>query len=596
MPLNPQLIAKDWLTTFSVAIASNDSDAVAHLLLPDGWLRDILIFTWDIRSLEGREKVASYLSNTLGLAAISDVKLDESPFLAPREFPLPQKQTTGVEAAFTFKCAHGHGRANARLLRDENGDWKALTLMTELRDLLGHEELQTLSLRDDLTGIPGRDMREEFSDWVDEVETKPYVLIVGGGQTGLHVAARFKQMRIPALVVERNPRVGDSWRKRYPSLTLHTISRYNSMLYQSYPSNWPEYAPRDKIADWLEQYATIQDLIVWTKAELKNTPVYNPASKDWDVTILREGFEVKLRPAHLVFATGTLGKPHIPDIPGLDLFQGQVMHSQQFAGAAAYAGKQVVVVGAGNSSIDICQDLVLGGAESVTMIQRSSTCVLSRDYVAQQLRASYPEDVPLPIADFKWASFPVGLLRKIIIANQQSAWDANKELHEKLRKGGLQISMGPKGQGIYILSMERGGGYWLDKGGADMIADGRIKVRSGVSPQRFTEGSLVLSDESEIPADVVIFATGFTRMRDANRDILGSDVIDQTDEVYGLDEEGEIQGSYRPSGYPGLWFATGDFYISRVMSKALALQIKAIQLGLLEHNGRRPVANSRQHG
>ncbi|KAL7282322.1 hypothetical protein ACG7TL_003792 [Trametes sanguinea] len=597
MDADPRLIANEWLSTFTAAIGSNDYDALAQTILVDGWLRDILVFTWDIRSLEGRDRIASYLSITLSSAAVSAIKLDDSPFLAPRSFELPLKQASGVEAAFTFECAHGRARGNVRILPDVDGNYKAFTLMTELFDLPGHEEQGTLPLRDDLTGIPGRDMQQEFADWVKKVESNPYALIVGGGQTALQVAARFKQMDIPALVIERNHRIGDSWRKRYPSLTLHTIRRHHRLLYQSYPSNWPQFTPRDKMADWLEQYAAIQDLVVWTDTELKERPVYRPVTKDWEVSIIREGFEVKLNPAHIVLATGTLGEPYIPDIPDVHCFQGHVMHSQEFGGGAPYAGKKAVVIGAGNSSIDICQDLVLRGAGSVTMIQRSSTCVLTREYVAQLLRSSFPEDVPLSIADFKWASFPVGLLRKLMIADQQSAWDANKELHDKLRKGGFKVSMGPDGQGVYILTMERAGGasYFLrlDKGGADLIADGRIKVRSGVSPQRFTESSLVLSDGSELAADVVIFATGFKHMREANRETFGSEVIDQTDEVYGLDEEGEIKGSYRPSGYPGLWFATGDFFVSRFMSKALALQLKAIQLGLLEHDGRRPSAKSK---
>ncbi|KAI0677130.1 dimethylaniline monooxygenase (N-oxide-forming) [Trametes maxima] len=594
MRLDPNSIANDWLDTFSASLSSSDPVNVAHSFLPNGWFRDILVFTWDIRSLEGRDKIAAYLSGTLAQATISNVTLDESPHLAPQTFPVPQIPATGIEAAFTFECTHGHGRANVRLLPDQDGTFRALTLMTELRDLSGHEELATLPLRDDVTGVPGKDMQQDFTAWVKEVETKPYVLIVGGGQTALQVAARFKQMNIAALVVERNHRIGDSWRKRYPTLTLHTVRRHHSLLYQPYPSNWPEFTPRDKIADWLEQYAVIQDLVVWKDAELKVKPIYCPDTGDWDVTILREGFEVKLRPVHIVLATGTLGEPDIPDIPNVANFQGTVMHSQQFAGGAPHAGKRVVVIGAGNSAIDVCQDLVLRGAGEVTMVQRSATCVLSREYVSELLKRSFPEDVPLPVADFKWASFPVGLLKQLTIADQQAAWDANKELHDKLRRGGLQLNMGPEGQGIYILTQERGGGAWLDKGGADLIGDGRIKVRSGVSPRSFTQNGLILNDGSELPADVVIFATGFVHIREANAEVLGHEIINQTDEVYGLDEEGEIKGSYRPSGHPRLWFATGDFFISRFMSKPLALQIKAIQLGLLEHDGRRVSAVGRE--
>ncbi|KAI0327782.1 FAD/NAD-P-binding domain-containing protein [Cubamyces sp. BRFM 1775] len=587
MNFDPRLVAVGWLDALSTAVEAVNCDAFARLFLPDGWLRDVLVFTWDIRSLEGTEKITAYLANTLALSAITDVKLDERPFLAPQPRPMAPDQVMGVEVAFTFECANGHGRGHARLKPAEDGKYKAMALMTELSDLRGYEELGTLPLRDDLTGIPGRDMQREFNEWVAHVEDNPYVLIVGGGQTALQVAARFKQMNIPALVVERHAHVGDSWRKRYPSLTLHTVRKHHTLLYQPYPSNWPEFTPRDKMADWLEQYATTQDLVVWTNAELKVKPVYHPETKDWDVTILREGFDVKLRPSHIVLATGTLGEPHIPVVPEVERFQGPIMHSLQYGGGIPYAGKRVVVIGAGNSSIDICQDLALNGAASVTMVQRSSTCVLTREYVCDFLRAAFPEDVPLPVSDLKWGSLPVGLLRKLTIAEQQSAWHANKELHEKLKKAGVRLSMGSEGQGIYLLSLERLGGYWLDKGGADLIADGRIKVRSGVYPQKFTDGGVVLSDGSELPADAVVFATGYVRMREANAEILGSDVMEQVDQVYGLDDEGELNGSYRPCGYPGLWFATGDFFVSRFMSKPLAIQIKAIQVGLREHDGRR---------
>lgn len=317
------------------------------------------------------------------------------------------------------------------------------------------------------------------------------------------------------------------------------------MLYHPYPDNWPEYTPRDKLADWLELYATIQDLVVWTSAEFKGRPTYDHDSKDWDVTVIREGFEVKLRPAHIILATGTLGEPNVPDIPGMEHFAGEV--------PAPTTTTRLPTKGAapGNScecrtSIDVCQDLVLRGAQAVTMIQRSSTCVMSRDYIGRMQRAGFPEGISLDVADFKFSSFPLGLLRKLMIADQQSAWDAEKELHDKLRKGGVKLNMGPEGQGLPILVTERGTGtsisllfatlrsslmasfcqvtvslsLWLsspprngcnvfaglDKGGADLIAEGKIRVKSGISVDKFTEQSVLLSDGSELEADAVIFA------------------------------------------------------------------------------------------
>ncbi|KAI0650323.1 FAD/NAD-P-binding domain-containing protein [Trametes meyenii] len=568
--LDAYRVATEWLAPFGDALSRNDAVAATELFLPDGWLRDVLVFTWDFRALAGREKILSYLSDFLTPSGITYIQLDERLHLAPRESPVPQLNVIAVEVAFTFQCARGPGRAYARLLPDEGAQFKAFTLLMELKDLRGHEEKSTLVLRDDVTGVLGRDMQREFTEWLQEVETKPHVLIVGGAQTGLQVAAQFKQMDIPALVIERCERVGDNWRKRYPSLTLHTISRHHSMLFQPFPTNWPEFTPRDKFADWLEQYAHTQDLVVWTSTEMKPGPVYDFEKKEWVVTVVREGQEVKLHPAHIVFANGTLSRPRIPQIPDSALFEGTTLHSSEYTGADPFVGKRVVVIGAGNSSIDICQNLALNGAASVTMVQRSPTCVLSREYVCEPLRKyTYPEEIPVPIADFKWASFPLGLLKKLSIADQQPALDANRELHEKLRKGGIRLNMGDEGQGLYLLAQEKLAG--LDKGGADLIADGRITVKSGVSPQSFKERALVMNDGSELGADVVVFATGYHKIREVNAELLSEEVVQQLDEVFGLDEEGEMRAGYRPCGYPG------------------AMQIKAIQLGLLpNYEGKRP--------
>ena len=231
------------------------------------------------------------------------------------------------------------------------------------------------------------------------------------------------------------------------------------MLYQDYPTNWPEFTPRDKLADWLELYSVAQDLVVWMETELRDRPVYDKVARKWDVTVSRKGTNVKLQPTHLVLATGTLGAPRIPSFPDIERFKGEVFHSSVYGGGAPYAGKRVVVIGAGNSSIDICQDLVLRGAQSVTMVQRSRTCVTGRDYLMNMLRAAYPPDVPVEVADFRGGAWPFGLLKKLAIAGEQHAWEAQADLFSKLRKGGLQLYMGPEGEGVYLMVVERGGGY-----------------------------------------------------------------------------------------------------------------------------------------
>ena len=201
-----------------------------------------------------------------------------------------------------------------------------------------------------------------------------------------------------------------------------------------------------------------QDLVVWTNAELQAHPVYYQNQQEWDVTIVRDGKEKKLRPAHIVLATGTLGKPNIPNIPGTDVFRGPVFHSTKYAGPAPFVGKRVVVVGAGNTGIDICQDCVLRGAQSVTMVQRSPTCVIERDFVSRGMRQAWPEDVPVEVSDLFQEAMPFGLQKKLAIASRDFVLNAQKELHDKLRKGGIQLTMGPEGEGLYVMTLSRFGG------------------------------------------------------------------------------------------------------------------------------------------
>ena len=177
MSLNPQAIASSWFTAFSAALADGDLETIAERFLPDGWFRDLLVFTWDSRSLEGRERIKTFLAPTLSGAQVTDFRLEESLHLAPHTSFIPQIQATDVEFGYTFKCIRGPGRGYVRLLADTDGEYRALTVMMLLSDLWGHEESPTLHLREDAAGVAGHDMQKEFADWVKEVEAKPYVLI-----------------------------------------------------------------------------------------------------------------------------------------------------------------------------------------------------------------------------------------------------------------------------------------------------------------------------------------------------------------------------------------------------------------------------------
>ncbi|KAJ8694671.1 hypothetical protein PTI98_007327 [Pleurotus ostreatus] len=569
-------IASDWLNAFAERIYSGDVDGVASCFHPDGWLRDILIFTWDNRSLEGHDKIRSYLRGRLTKPGIQEIKLDERPHLEPYSGPVTPAHH-GVGFAYTFSTEIAHCRGYVRLTQaPDTGKWNAISVQTEMEDLKGHEE-EAYELGvfggHTLTWDSVKQSRRE------NVERNPYALIIGGGQTGLIVAARFKQMNLPAIIIEKTARVGDVWRNRYPTLTLHTPRNQHHLLYQPFPTTWPRFTPKDKLADWMEQYAISQDLVVWTNSQALPQPIYEPDTKTWRVKVNRDGRIIELNPTHIVVATGTLGAPHMPTFDGRDGFKGTILHTIDFRGGKLFKDKKVVVVGAGNSAADICQDLVHHGAASVTMVQRSSTCVVTAESVHAVVDAKWPDGVPIDISDFKSESLPFGLLKKLLSSNEQKTRDDHNAMHEGLTKAGLRLNMGIDGAGFFSLLHERLGG--MDIGCAQLIIDGKVKIKQGVEIARTSNDSVHFTDGSTLEADVIVFATGYENIRDTMRPLFGDETIDKTSPVYGKDEEGEFRASYRPSGHPGLWFATGDFIYSRFYSKRLALELKAIQLGII---------------
>ncbi|KZT03172.1 FAD/NAD-P-binding domain-containing protein [Laetiporus sulphureus 93-53] len=580
-----QDIVERWLRQFATAASSGDVAATMKTFVPNGWLRDALIFTWDTRSLEGHAKITAYLADTLSNAHLSGFKLDERVWVRPQRV----LDGAGIGAGFVFETPRARGRGYVHLIEETDEgveksqdelSWKALSVFMMLDEIKGHEESGRES------GVYGGhtlSWEEVFGARRAKIEADPHVIIVGGGQTGLQIAARFAKMNISAIVVERNKNVGDQWRQRYPTLSLNTPRNHHTFLYQSYPVNWPEFTPKDKLANWLEQYAVSQDLIVWTNSQIASTPrpTYDAASKRWAVTVNRNGNPVELRPRHIVIAIGMLGEARIPTIPGRDAFVGTVLHASRYGGGQPYAGKHAIVVGAGNTAADLCQDLAFHGAQ-VTMIQRSSTCVRSITAVEEEMNRAYPSDVPLEVSDFKLAAMPLGLLR--IFARQRTAqmWEEEKNLHAKLRKGGVRLNMGTDDSGQFFLRAERAGGYWHDVGVADMIESGQVKVKTGVELEQFLEKEVVFTDGTTLPADVVVYATGYIDPRESLKDTFGADVIEQTSLLWGLDEENEIKGSFKRSGYPGLWYGAGDFATGRFLSKQLALQIKAIELGMMD--------------
>src|SRR6202000_2380740 len=251
---------------------------------------------------------------------------------------------------------------------------------------LGVERPRGNAYSRDFRGPNWLDLRNASAGYADR---DPPVLMIGGGQSGLCIAARLKQLNVDTLIVDREARIGDNWRKRYHALTLHNQVQVNHLPYMLFPPNWPTYIPKDKLANWFESYVDGLELNVWTGTEFDGGS-YDQANGRWNVTLRRDGETRVMHPRHIVLATGVSGIANIPDIPGLKNFTGQVVHSSRYDDGENWKGKRALVIGTGNSGHDIAQDLYASGA-NVPMVQRSSTLVVSIEPSAQLVYTPYNE-------------------------------------------------------------------------------------------------------------------------------------------------------------------------------------------------------------
>ncbi len=317
----PAAAAEAWLAAFNDALASSDADAAARLFAATSFWRDLISFTWNIKTMENQDGVRDMLRATLPTLGDVRFSLAEEPV-----------QSNGVvEAWLHFETASGRGEGHLRLR-----DGLAWTLLTTLTEIKGFEEpLGERRPKGAEHGI-SRNRKSWTETRAEEAralgrETQPYVLIIGGGQGGIALGARLRQMGVSHLVIDKHDRPGDQWRKRYKSLCLHDPVWYDHLPYLDFPRNWPVFSPKDKVGDWLEMYTKVMEVNYWVKTEATHA-AFDPTSKTWCVTVTRDGVVSELRPTQLVLATGMSGKPNIPKFKGMERFRGDQQHSSQHPG------------------------------------------------------------------------------------------------------------------------------------------------------------------------------------------------------------------------------------------------------------------------
>jgi putative flavoprotein involved in K+ transport len=572
-----------WLSQFESALDQKDWSAAADLFGEECFWRDLIAFTWNIKTLEGRAEIRAMLA-----ATISDVQ--------PTCWQItgtPTIENGVTEAWLTFETAVARGKGYLRLKSGKC--WTLLTTMTELK---GFEE-QCGASRPLGTQHGVYKNRKTWLEQKSQDErelgdiTQPYCVIIGGGQGGIGLAARLKRLHVPTIIIEKTSRAGDSWRNRYKSLCLHDPVWYDHLPYLPFPDHWPVFSPKDKIGDWLEMYTKVMELNYWHSTVCLGAQ-YHEDTQDWSVTVEREGRPIVLRPRQLVLATGMAGIPHIPQIPGADRFHGTQQHSSQFRGVGDFCGKKCIVLGSNNSAHDICAALWEQDAD-VTMIQRSSTHVVrSSTLMELGLGRLYSESavkagITTEMADMRFASVPYRIMHRLDIPVYQAIAQRDADLYERLSRAGFLLDFGDDGSGLFLKFLRRGSGYYIDVGASDLIADGRIKLHSGVSIERIQEDSVVLTNGTVLPADMIVYATGYGSMNGWAGRLVSQEVADRVGKCWGLGSatkkdpgpwEGELRNMWKPTLQPALWFHGGNLHQSRHYSLYLALQIKARQEGI----------------
>jgi putative flavoprotein involved in K+ transport len=575
------LIAREWLDDFALAIASGGPGAVAALFTDDAYWRDILALSWDIRTYTGNENAsAGFVSFArdrrpcdfiLDVASVQSIKRGD---IAP-----------SIEALFDFETDTGLCRGHFRLrnVGGGSGNWAAWTVFTALEDLKGHEE-KAGNLRPTFTGSSDDRSRK----WMTAAEhsrhyeaNEPDTLIIGGAQTGLALAARLGALDVAALVIEKEPRIGDVWRNRYASLVLHNQVWANHLPYMPFPASWPVYITKDQLAEWLEIYADAMSIAAWTSTTLEQSH-YDEAQKRWTLTLRRgDGSISVVRPRNVVLATGVFGGARRIDLPGVDRFAGQLLYAAEYSGGVDVARKSVLVVGSGASAHDVSQELNSAGA-SVTMLQRGSTCIISLDPGTTLAYAAYSENgPPSEKVDMLSDSIPFAVLEKLHKGMTRQVAELDKELIAGLNRAGFATNNGEDDSGFLTNFHRRGGGYYINVGTSDLIVNGEIKVKHGTTIAGFDGKAVQFADGSAAEYDLVVVAAGYDNMQESVRAIMGEEVAQKVGPVWGMDEHGELRAMWKQTGQQGFWIAGGSLRQNRSFSKFLALQIKGRELGLV---------------
>ena len=572
----------NWLKSFNESILQqkNKDESIkilSNLFFEDSHWRDILALTWKIQTVSGKSKIIEDLYNNILDVSAKDFQIDQER-TPPREVIRGGKSV--IEVILKFNTKFGECEGIVRLYEDheEQRQFKAWSFLTALSELNNSNNKELEKYQNTLEGPNWLDKRNKDRLFNNR---EPEVIVVGSGQAGLSIAARLKQQDIDTLIVDKNERVGDNWRNRYHSLKLHNQTHVNHLPYMPFPSTWPTYIPKDKLAGWFEYYVESMELNVWTNTRFIGAE-YKEDKKYWNVKLkLPDGIIKVMKPKHIVMAVGVSSVPNRTKITGINDYKGKVIHSVDYDSGKDYNGKNVLVYGTGTSAHDVAQDLYVHGA-NVKIVQRSPSMVVNVEPSAQLPYQLYSEGPNIDDCDLITISTPLQVLKKTHQLLTEKTKRIDKPLLDKLTSVGFNLEYGEENSGWQFKYLTRGGGYYFNVGASDLIADGKIKVIQFSDIEKFVSTGIEIKSGEKFNIDLMVTATGYKGQEYVVEELFGKSVVDKIGPIWGFDDERqELRNMWMQTKQPGLWFHAGSLAQCRIFSKFLALQIKAIQDGII---------------
>ncbi|MCX4588147.1 NAD(P)/FAD-dependent oxidoreductase [Streptomyces sp. NBC_01481] len=341
------------------------------------------------------------------------------------------------------------------------------------------------------------------------------VYVIGGGPGGLAAAAALRERGVRAVVLEKSESVGASWRRHYDRLHLHTTRRLSGLPGLAMPRSFGRWVSRDNVIRYLEKYAEFHELEIVTGVEVSRI---EQSGADW---LLHATGGRQLTGRAVVVATGFNHTPRLPNWPGREAYTGELLHARDYRNAAPYAGKDVLVVGVGNTGAEIAVDLVEGGAARVRIAVRTIPHIVRRSTAGWPAQRTGILVRRLPVRAVDRAG---EIMCRIAVPDlaEQGLPRPDTGLYSRVKEGAIPVQ---------------------DVGLIDAVRTGKVEPVAALDS--FDADKAVLADGTRISPDTVIAATGYRRALEGLVGHLGV-----------LDDRGRptAHGGRSPGTAPGLYF------------------------------------------